>query len=431
MKKILLSIIAACAIASAAQAQISVTTSALTYSQNFNTLPDSTGSGQSAAFNLAGWQLDERGTGALANDSIKAGTGSANSGDTYSFGIAVGNSDRALGSLASGSVKSSYGAIFKNNTNAVIDSILIKYNGEQYRSGDSANTFPDTLYFAYSNTATVIDSSLPNWTAEPALNYLSSVTNLQGAVVPGTSTAIMLKLDVNIPIGSTFAIRWVDNNQIGSDDALAIDDLQMNFIMTGGNPITAPVQIASTPSDNATGVPASTTSMQLSFDQPITIGSGSITLKNTTDATNQTIAVPSSGVTVAGSVVTVSGITLLCNKQYAVNYGGACFTANGLNSAGISTDADLNFAAEVCSAIDDVTIVPNNLIAYTTSNAVIVTTKQDAGLFTITNAYGATIAKGKVGTANTVLNTDSWAKGIYFINAVVSGNKYVSRVSVQ
>jgi hypothetical protein len=431
MKKILLSIAATCVLALVANAQISVTTSTLTYTQTFDSLPDSTASGQSAAFNLAGWKLDERGTGTLANDSIKANTGSSNGGDTYSYGIATGNSDRALGSLASGSVRSAYGAFFVNNTNAVIDSILIKYNGEQYRSGDSANTYPDTLYFAYSNTATVIDSTSAAWTAEPALNYLSTVTNLQGAVVPGTSTAIMYKLDVNIPVGGTFAIRWLDNNQIGSDDGLAIDDLVMNFIMTGGNPVTAPVLIATTPADNAQGVPVSTTSMQLSFDQPVTIGAGGFIIKNITDGTNQTVVLPNANVTVAGSVATVSGINILCNKQYAVNYVGACFTANGLNSAGISNDADLNFAAEICTSIDNETIVPNNLIAYTTSNTVVLTTKQDAGFYTITNAYGAIISKGKVGTANTVLNTESWAKGIYFVNAVIGGNKYVSRVSVQ
>jgi hypothetical protein len=432
MKKILLSLVAICFVAGTLQAQISITTSSLTYSQNFNTLPDSTPSGQSAAFNLVGWQLDERGTGNLANDSIKAGIGSTNSGDTYSYGIAIGNSDRALGSLASGTVRSCYGAVFTNNTGVAIDSIMISYKGEQYRSGDSANTYPDTLYFAHSGTATVIDSSMAAWTAEPALNYLSSVTNLQGTVIAGVATSISYKLDVNIPVGGTFAIRWLDNNQIGSDDGLAIDDLVMNFIMTGGNPLTPPVQVSSTPADNSTAVPVSTTAIQLNFDQPVTLGSGNIVVRNLTSGSNQTVVVPSAAVSASGAVVSIiSGVTLECGQEYAINYDAACFTANGLNSAGITNNTDLNFATEVCTSVENVTIIPNNLIAYTTSNSVVLTTKQDAGNFTITNAYGAVIAKGKVGTNNTSLSTESWAKGIYFINAVIAGNKYISRVSVQ
>lgn len=78
-----------------------------------------------------GWGFNETGTSLDTN--YRAGDGTANSGDTYSFGS---NSDRAFGTLQSGSLISSIGACLTNNTGSPITSLDVAYTGEQWRLGD-------------------------------------------------------------------------------------------------------------------------------------------------------------------------------------------------------------------------------------------------------------------------------------------------------
>ncbi|MFZ2630880.1 MAG: hypothetical protein WA081_07485, partial [Desulfosalsimonadaceae bacterium] len=88
-----------------------------------------------------------------ANTLYTAGDGSSNTGDTYSFG-ATGSSERAFGTLLSGSLVSTVGASFTNNTGQMISSLLITYAGEQWRQG-AVRTETDRLDFQYSTDATV------------------------------------------------------------------------------------------------------------------------------------------------------------------------------------------------------------------------------------------------------------------------------------
>src|SRR6187397_2571272 len=107
-------------------AQVSLT--GATYTQNFNTLA-STGTSSTLP---TGWLLSESGTN--ANTTYTAGTGSSNTGDTYSFG-ATSNAERAFGGLQSGSLNPTIGAAFTNNTGGTITSLAIDYTGEQWRLG--------------------------------------------------------------------------------------------------------------------------------------------------------------------------------------------------------------------------------------------------------------------------------------------------------
>src|ERR1043165_7717035 len=78
---------------------VSLSTNGSAYTQDFDTLANAGTSGTLPT----GWYFDETGTN--ANTLYTAGTGSANSGDTYSFG-ASGSSERAFGTLLSGSLTS-------------------------------------------------------------------------------------------------------------------------------------------------------------------------------------------------------------------------------------------------------------------------------------------------------------------------------------
>src|SRR5205809_7117268 len=78
---------------------ISITTFGTPLTENFDTL---TSSGTSSTV-PAGWAFLETGTG-TANDGLyAAGTGSNNTGDTYSFG-ATSSAERAFGGLRSGTL---------------------------------------------------------------------------------------------------------------------------------------------------------------------------------------------------------------------------------------------------------------------------------------------------------------------------------------
>ena len=87
------------------------------YNQNFNTLASTA----TSATVPTGWFFFENGA---AGAAYTANNGASGTGDTYSYG-ATGNTERALGSLLSGSVTPVFGASFTNNTGAIITSIIV------------------------------------------------------------------------------------------------------------------------------------------------------------------------------------------------------------------------------------------------------------------------------------------------------------------
>src|SRR5690348_4368479 len=115
-------LLAACSICFASQAQISITSGSLLYTQNFDALDTVVYStANPGSTNLpTGWSIFEYGTSTTrVNNGYTADSGASNTGDTYSYGVR-GTTERALGSLASGSLSSNYGAKFVNNTGSVI-----------------------------------------------------------------------------------------------------------------------------------------------------------------------------------------------------------------------------------------------------------------------------------------------------------------------
>ncbi|GAB2714800.1 hypothetical protein GCM10011495_30650 [Hymenobacter frigidus] len=157
-----------------------------------------------------------------------AGTGSATSGDTYSFG-ATSNTERALGTLLSGSITSTIGAQYSNNTGQTITSLAISYTGEQWRLGTTGRV--DQLDFQYS-TASGVTLSTGIYSDVNALDFVAPVTSgtvgaLNGNVVPNRTAVSGTITGLSIPVGATFFIRWNDLNATGADDGLAVDDLSL------------------------------------------------------------------------------------------------------------------------------------------------------------------------------------------------------------
>jgi hypothetical protein len=213
---------------------ISITSTENTYSQSFDGL-SSTASTSNNAFNtdpqpVPGWFINETGGGARDNELYGVDTGSSNTGDTYSYGTA-GSTDRALGSLLSGTLFSSFGAGFTNNTGATITQITVTYYGEQYRISNTAAARDDRLDFQISTNATSITSG--TWSDVNELDFTNIVKTAAAAGAlngnaPENRVLITHTITgLSIAPGDTLWIRWLDFNSAGADDGLAIDDFTL------------------------------------------------------------------------------------------------------------------------------------------------------------------------------------------------------------
>jgi len=200
------------------------------YSQDFNSLASS-GTGLLSSL-PAGWNVGFNvnpttfAIGSSTKTNYVAGTGSSNTGDFYSFGVA-GNSERALGSVASGNAQMGSVAqyfCFTNNSGATVTSLRVAYRGEQWRNGGV--TAAQKLEFAYSvNGGT-------NFTAFTALDFTSPVATATAGNIDGNTNFISLNQTItglNVPNGTTIALRWFDRDDAGSDHGLAVDDVTITL----------------------------------------------------------------------------------------------------------------------------------------------------------------------------------------------------------
>uniref|UniRef100_Q01TW4 LTD domain-containing protein n=1 Tax=Solibacter usitatus (strain Ellin6076) TaxID=234267 RepID=Q01TW4_SOLUE len=270
-----------------AQAQcISLTASGTAYTQNFDTLAN-TGTSSTVP---AGWAFGESGTN--ANTTYTAGTGSSNAGDTYSFG-ATGSTERALGTLLSGSLVPTIGACFVNNTGSPITSLAVAYTGEEWRLGTAART--DRLNFEYSLNATSVTAG--TWVGVAALNFTTPDTATAGAKngnAAADRTAISSTINsLNIANGATFWIHWTDFDASGADDGLAVDDFSLTPTAGTSNPSGTgsaapnPVVLGSTTLLKVTVAPgANPTSTGLAVSADLTAIGGSASQAFFDDGTN-------------------------------------------------------------------------------------------------------------------------------------------------
>ncbi|MBB1286570.1 choice-of-anchor J domain-containing protein [Flavisolibacter sp. BT320] len=301
------------------------------YSQDFNTL-----SGTTASNILpSGWQILETGTSGSVNGSYSVGTGSGNAGDVYSFG-ASGSTERALGTLLSGTLKPTIGASFTNNTGSTVTSLTITYTGELWRLG--ATTRKDRLDFQLSLNATSLGTG--NWTDIDALDFetpnLSAAGARNGNADENRIVITHIVTDVNIPAGSTFYIRWTDFDAASSDDGLAIDD----FTISTGGPVKdtyAPAITTYQPEKQSTGI-VTAVKPSLVFDegiQKIEGGTGTISVVST-GGDLLTLPIADSRVVVNGNTLRLD-VTLKPSRTYTIAISAdALEDASGNDFAGIT-----------------------------------------------------------------------------------------------
>lgn len=172
-----------------------------------------------------GWYFNETGTN--ANTTYRAGTGTDNTGDTYSFG-ATSSTERAFGGLQSGTLNPTIGVNFSNTTGATITLLDIAYTGEQWRLGTAGRS--DRIDFQYSIDSTSLTTG--TWTDINALDFTSPNVAAALGALDGNTAANRTGLSsaisgLNIPNGATFWIRWVSFDALGADDGLAVDDFSL------------------------------------------------------------------------------------------------------------------------------------------------------------------------------------------------------------
>jgi hypothetical protein len=205
-------------------APITLTSFDLPWTENFNTLAASS----TSSVVPAGWAFLEAGS--TANGTYGANAGASATGNTYSYGLGTAT-DRAFGTLRTGSLASVLGVNFQNATSAIIADLLIGFTGEQWRLGATGRS--DRLDFAYSLDATSLGNG--TWTEVDALDIVSPVTSGALGARDGNQAANRVGLShtltgLDLAPGSGFWLRWVDFEALNSDDGLAVDDFSIQAI---------------------------------------------------------------------------------------------------------------------------------------------------------------------------------------------------------
>jgi endonuclease/exonuclease/phosphatase family metal-dependent hydrolase len=215
-----------------------------TYSQNFDSLAGSgSANGWTNNITLMGWYAATNLTGpkSVPVTAYNAGTGSSVSGALYSFGDS-GSSERALGSLASGSSGNiAFGVRFTNDTASAQANFTISYTGEQWRVANT-NVQKRAFFYQVGGSLTNADAlGAQSWTAFPALDFNSPNTNATQTLKGNDPTNRVLFTNVvlagvSVQPGQEIFFRWYDANGTGSDDGLAIDDLTISFTAITASP---------------------------------------------------------------------------------------------------------------------------------------------------------------------------------------------------
>jgi len=233
-------------------AVISYTTSGGSISENFDSLA------QSGATNtwtndttLPGWFAYRQPVGSeTAIPTYAAGTGSSTTGAIYSYGVAGVNpvGDRSLGGLASGNtywgtpgpasgaVAGWWAVAITNNTGSTLTDFTVNFDGEQWRNG--GNTSAQTMVMEYGYGASFTSVS---WTAPGgAFNFISLQNTSTAAALDGNAAANRtagLGGTVGAQTwspGATLWIRWIENNDVGNDHGMGIDNWGFSAVPAPG-----------------------------------------------------------------------------------------------------------------------------------------------------------------------------------------------------
>lgn len=192
------------------------------YQQNFNGLASNNACGTNSVWNdnttLAGWYA--------ITPRFRVCDGSQSAGGLYNFGKNA-NSDRALGSTASGGNVVHFGLRLKNTSAVPLNSLIIRFRGEQWRRGSGA---PNALTFAFQLTSVFSGLNSGVWLSRPKLTFTAPLSAGTDIAVDGTAHSTFLAdtlTGIDFAPGQELILRWTDIDDPFNDDGLAIDDLEI------------------------------------------------------------------------------------------------------------------------------------------------------------------------------------------------------------
>ncbi|HUI08241.1 MAG TPA: PEP-CTERM sorting domain-containing protein [Verrucomicrobiae bacterium] len=211
--------------------QISLTGGTFTYSENFDSMGSgaeaSPPSGWFAGATKRGGNSDATNGTLFAVPSLSTDSGGSTTGTNYNYGT-VGDGDRAIGSLTSANAVGSNRVTevrFINNTGFSITNLSIHYDGEQWRDGGTNAANQLSLHFSLDGSTFASMGAAFTFTAP----VNGSVGAKDGNLAANRVANIGGDFATSIDNGALFYLRWVDIDDAGSDDGLAIDNFDMTY----------------------------------------------------------------------------------------------------------------------------------------------------------------------------------------------------------
>jgi hypothetical protein len=188
---------------------------------------------QDALPGLAGWQAARVSGTATTTFALYAKDGTSGTGRLYSFG-GISIQERALGSVASGTVTAGFGLELKNDSQDTFTSLTVSFDREVWRNQSAAAA--DSLSFAYGLASAGIGSGnyLTNtlMSAFPALDAISpaELGNATSAGRNGNADALAVSATITgltWEPGDSLFLRWNDFDNTGTDAGIGIDQLRI------------------------------------------------------------------------------------------------------------------------------------------------------------------------------------------------------------
>ncbi len=249
-----------------ARGQVDYNTVGASYIQNFDTLPN-TPTNTSLGNSPVGWTDDNASPGAgnfsivgvyvyhptaateggfNGHQRMRIANGNQTTGTFYSFAQQAPRSG-ALGDIGANTLAvDDSGSLFtalkiRNNTGQALNRFTLSYNGEQWRDG-GVNTNTESLLFAYSTSATNSTwFASTGFTAASALNFTAPLNGSAAATVDGNVAGRVNNINSTVTNflwapGADIWLRWADLQRGGTDDGLAIDDINFSADAGGTGP---------------------------------------------------------------------------------------------------------------------------------------------------------------------------------------------------
>jgi len=212
-----------------------------TYTTTFDTLTTDTNTASTWSNDqtLPGWFLLTQAAGGTPVTTYRANAGDNPEGSFYSFGT-IGSGDRALGGVgssgdyfgdpASGASAGWIAFAATNATGATVNDLTVTFNGEQWRNGGNTTAQAMNLAYAIGTDFT----SIMDWTPLTGrYTWVAPVATSSAASVDGNSVGRVANLggtltNLNWANGQTLWLRWTEQNNVGTDHGLAIDDFSLS-----------------------------------------------------------------------------------------------------------------------------------------------------------------------------------------------------------